>query len=112
MNRLLITTLLCLVVSAPNIAENLNEKVARNAAHCLTGHVAINSEKYQSGKTSSYLLLIERTVGTENVEKYITASIEKLKTSIRVLESSKNDERKSLVKKFCPEIDSMLDDAS
>jgi len=99
--------ILCFI-SLHSQAESLNEKVARNAANCLTGHVAINSEAFQSGKTAEYIFLIESILGSSKAVNVIKASNKKLDSAIRMLGSTKKEEGNFLVNQFCPAIDEII----
>lgn len=92
--------------------ETLNEKVARNAANCLVGHITTNSKKYQSGKTSKYMLLIEKTVGPEQVMTVIEEATNNFKASVRFLGSDIQEEGQWLKDTFCPGVDSILNNSS
>ena len=102
--KIFIAVNLALIFTTSTSAETLYEKVARNAAHCLAGHVATNSAEYQSGETGKYLLLIESIVGAEQVMPLVQKSFKTLKHSVSTLGSSVNKEGKWLVQTFCPEI--------
>jgi len=89
-------------------AESLNEKVARNASNCLVGHIATKSDKFQSGKTSEYIFLIEQILGSEKASEAIKESEKKLNSAVRMLGSSKKEEGSFLIKQFCPAVDEIV----
>ena len=73
-------------------AETLNEKVARNAANCLTGHIATNSPMYQSGNTEKYLLLIKKILGDKQAIPEVKKAAEYLKASVQMMGGSTKEE--------------------
>ncbi|MBQ0761125.1 MAG: hypothetical protein KBT72_15825 [Zhongshania sp.] len=100
--------LLLAVFSIASYAETLNVKVARNAANCLAGHAASNSPEYQSGKTSKYISLIESIQGSKAGAATIESSVQKVKSTVRMLGSTPQEEGQFLIKKFCPSIDEII----
>jgi hypothetical protein len=94
--------------SAVSNSETLNEKVARNAANCLAGHAASNSEYFKAGKTSEYIYLIEGIQGSEAAAETIEGAINKVKSAVRILDSSPKEEGEFLIQKFCPAIDEII----
>jgi len=108
MKKIATSIVLLLLANSAN-AETLNEKVARNAANCLVGHIATESSKYQSGQTSEYIQLIESILGSEAGYSVIESSNKKLNSAVRMLGSSKTEEGSFLISKFCPSIDQILE---
>jgi hypothetical protein len=103
----LVIFILCFI-SIPSKAESLNEKVARNAANCLTGHMATNSDDFQSGKTSKYTFLIEDILGSSNGMNAVKLAQKKLDSAISMLGSTKAEEGTFLINMFCPSIDKII----
>ena len=89
-------------------AESLNEKVARNAANCLTGHIATNSPMYQSGEAGKYLLLIKKILGSEKAMSEVKKSANNLKASVKLMGSNSQTEGKWLIQNFCPGVNAIL----
>ena len=89
-------------------AEDLNEKVARNAANCLTGHVATNSAAFQAGDTSKYVFLIEEILGSAKASSAIQDASQKLDSAVRMLGSTKKEEGEFLISKFCAAINEII----
>ena len=90
-------------------AETLNEKVARNAANCLTGHIATNSAMYQSGEASKYLLLVKTIVGDKQAIPLVKKAADNLKSSVQMMGGSTKEEGAWLIKTFCPAVDKIID---
>ncbi len=91
-----------------SLAETLNEKVARNAANCLTGHIATNSAMYQSGEAGKYLLLVKKIVGGKRAIPLIKKSADNLKSSVNIMGGSTKEEGAWLIQTFCPGVDELL----
>ncbi|WP_440904825.1 hypothetical protein ACMZOO_00920 [Catenovulum sp. SX2] len=108
MKKFIVIFLTFLFVPLSASAETLDEKVARNTANCLAGHVATNSSMYQSGETSKYLAVLEKAVGSENTAKYFEDAVKKLKSAVRMLGSTPAEEGAFLIKKFCPAVDQII----
>lgn len=96
------------ITSNSVLAETLDEKVARNAANCLVGHIATNSKKYQSGDSAQYLLLIKSIVGDEKTSQIVKKSATNLKSSIQLIGGSSQNEGAWLIKTYCPSVDDLL----
>jgi len=104
-----ISTFIILLLSCSGaLAETLNEKVARNAANCLTGHIATNSAMYQSGEASKYLLLVKKIVGDKQAVPLIQKSADNLKSSVQMMGGSTKEEGAWLIKTFCPGVDKII----
>lgn len=89
-------------------AETLNEKVARNTANCLTGHIATNSPMYQSGDIGKYLFLIKKILGDKQAISAIKKTAENLKASVQMMGGSTKEEGAWLIKTFCPGVNKIL----
>ena len=89
-------------------AEALDIKVARNAANCLTGHIATKSKKYQSGHSAEYLHLIRKILGDTKATEEVKKAANNLKTSVQMLGGNVKDEGAWLVKTYCPRVDEIL----
>jgi len=90
-------------------AETLNEQVARNAANCLAGHIAVNSAEYQSGESGKYLLLIKSRVGDEQVMPLVKKSADNLKASVEIFGGTTQEEGSWLIQEYCPAINDILE---
>lgn len=107
MNKVKYLILIALFAYEAN-AESWDEKVARNASHCLIGHMTTESDKYNSGETSQYVFLIENILGSDQALKIIKTSYKKLNSAISLLNSTKKKEGEFLIQKFCPTIDDII----
>lgn len=108
MKHLALVIVLATFTSVKVNAESLNEKVARNAANCLIGHAATESEKYQSGETSRYILLIEQILGSEKGLLLIKETSDSLASAVRMLGSTNQEEGSFLISEYCPGVDKII----